>query len=363
MQVIYILPNFQETTLIFPTVAVSERLPSSKMASPYSDDHEDDDRSLVINTDIIRDSQCSSPLQDLANMHQNLATRKPRITGRERLQTRTRRCRRKRPRLVNANVSSSRRQLRSLVAILGCPGAVSDYKACLSTRLMCVAWARALRDSQPVDVQVEHEHEYSRGALSKVPSIVAYRADNPHHPDFEDTQEAKFGFEVDGSMTSKSFFKMCLDLKVPNPEFDDQIFEHSISRFLVPGRADADGYTTLVNYMSWFYKTQISRTERTQGPDYLQNRKLLIVLTHPAACSDSGKSRLVEAAKKAGWDSRPGSTMKICSEAEAAALAVFVARRTRAGSEAWEREFQVWLYNETAQAADPILEWHGCHGP
>lgn len=198
-----------------------------------------------------------------------------------------------------------------------------------------------MKNANPEDVQVEHEHEYARGTSSKVPSTLAYEKENHNHPDFESQDEIKCGFEVDGSMTSMSFFKMCVDLEESNSHFDDCIFEDPVSKLLVPTVHDVDGYSALVDYMEWFFRLQISRTERTQGPDYLDKRSLLIVLTHPAACSDSGKSRLVAAAKEAGWTSRPGTSMKICSEAEAAALAEFVARRKRKDFEAWEQEFRV----------------------
>lgn len=51
--------------------------------------------------------------------------------------------------------------------------------------------------------------------------------------------------------------------------------------------------------------------------------------------------------------------MKICSEAEAAALAEFVARRERKESEAWEQEFRVRLYNKIGCPANVVLGWHG----
>lgn len=132
--------------------------------------------------------------------------------------------------------------------------------------------------------------------------------------------ENAWGYEVLPGMKSYSWTKLLLDKKALRAEGDDPGLQKAIAdgvMRLPPGKRAED---VVADYLRGIYKMFMNViVDRLGGSDLLDITPMEFWLTVPAIWTDEAKITTREAAKAAGFGSRPGDEINLIPEPEAAA--------------------------------------------
>ena len=152
--------------------------------------------------------------------------------------------------------------------------------------------------------------------LEKVPSSIAYQAENAG----KNLRGDLWGYEVKSTHVNCSWTKLLLDHHVRPTEYDDKnlgaIVEDGLFR-LPPDKTAGDVVT---DYLSKLYEHCMKILSRHYA-DFLTVTPVEFWLTVPAMWSPNAEHTTREAAKKAGFGSRPSDSIKMISEPEAGVIA------------------------------------------
>jgi hypothetical protein len=144
----------------------------------------------------------------------------------------------------------------------------------------------------------------------KVPSKITY---------LNSGKPSKWGFDVDHREQSLSWFKLLLDEKNKVVRGSDKV-KSTLRELERLGKAPED---VAAEYLSLVWQYAKEDIRKTHGDDWETIYSVRAILTVPAIWSESGKSRTLSIAKRAGI---PGN-VTLVSEPEAAALAVLRERK------------------------------------
>lgn len=149
----------------------------------------------------------------------------------------------------------------------------------------------------------------------KTPTRIAYKEEN------HSLQNNKWGFEVQPKLKSYSWTKLLLDRNAIVGEHDDPSLSTMSDQGIMKLPRDRDAQGVCEDFLHEMY-TYMSLKLRQQMSDVtFDNTPMECWITLPAIWSDEAKDATLEAARKAGFGSRPGDDIFTIAEPEAAAIA------------------------------------------
>lgn len=134
-----------------------------------------------------------------------------------------------------------------------------------------------------------------------------------------------WGFHVTDKMESYSWTKLLLDGTTALTEFDHAMSSadnggHLGMLRLPPGKTARD---VVGHYLREVYTFAFNELQKRFGSDKIRATVIEYWFTVPAIWSDKAKASTLEAARSAGFGSRPGDTVFLVPEPQAAAIATF----------------------------------------
>lgn len=211
--------------------------------------------------------------------------------------------------------------------------------------------ASASQQAEPAGVSASQHWPQVRSNEFKAPSRVAFAEDNAGNGTFRGNTRELVGFKVTNDMTSVSFFKASLDGRPQQSSFDHTILRDNIARNLVSFQTPARDERAALAVLKYVHKIEIDAAKKALKDLYARTN-IHVVLTHPAACSATGKQKLDDLAKQAGLTGRRSDKLKLLSESQAACMAGFVSHMAQVGGEAYKTTFKV---SGVLHAAAPSL--------
>lgn len=150
--------------------------------------------------------------------------------------------------------------------------------------------------------------------LTKAPSQFAYEHEN------EGLEKDVWGYEVEAGMTSYSWTKLLLDRKALQNHSDDPGLKDAIDLGMLRVPHGKTAVDVVSDYLRGIHKMFWAIIgEKLGGYDILDVTPIEFWLTVPAIWTDEAKSATRQAARRAGFGSRPGDEVNLIPEPEAAA--------------------------------------------
>lgn len=148
----------------------------------------------------------------------------------------------------------------------------------------------------------------------KAPTTIAYAAENQR------LLRNHWGFETSRGLKQYAWTKLLLDKNADLTEFDDPLLREMYGNgfMTLPDGKTAKDVAT--DYLRELYKHTMQILEGQITPEILRTMPMECWITTPAIWSHGAQSATLEAAKAAGFGSRPNDTVNTISEPEAAAL-------------------------------------------
>lgn len=152
----------------------------------------------------------------------------------------------------------------------------------------------------------------------KTPSRIAYAFENRK----SDLKQDLWGYQVAPGMIAYSWTKLLLDKDAKDTHFDDPNLQSAIEegRMKLPDGRSAQSVAS--DFLACLYKHMEQRLLREFGKVTLDQTPMDCWLTVPAVWSDQAQNATKTAALEAGFASRPGDTISVITEPEAAAITV-----------------------------------------
>lgn len=155
----------------------------------------------------------------------------------------------------------------------------------------------------------------------KTPTRIAYASEN-HKVGLKDNL---WGYQVEPNMVSCSWTKLLLDSQTKDTKFDDSSIRDAIDEGRLrlpdlPDKRDAQGVAA--DFLTCLYQHMETKLVKEFGRAVYDSTPMDCWLTVPAVWSDYAQNATKAAAKTAGFGSRPGDTISVIPEPEAAAVAV-----------------------------------------
>jgi molecular chaperone DnaK (HSP70) len=118
--------------------------------------------------------------------------------------------------------------------------------------------------------------------------------------------------------------KLLLDASTKPAENDDPRLRSDIEnhRLRLPSHRAADAQGVVADYLRELYAHLQTKVIKDLGREVFESTPMDVWLTVPATWSDQAQNSTKEAALEAGFGGRPGDTISIMFEPEAAAVAV-----------------------------------------
>jgi hypothetical protein len=167
----------------------------------------------------------------------------------------------------------------------------------------------------------------------KTPSKISYRNNNltlkhikcdEESKDMKESGEEHWGFHVEPGMECHSWTKLLLEKDAKITKFDDPNLEKlaiTATQGIMKLPFGKTATEVAGDYLRGVYNFIISELERRATAAVIKMTPVEFWLTVPATWSDQAKKATRDAAKLAGFGSRPGDTIYMITEPEAAAVA------------------------------------------
>ena len=152
----------------------------------------------------------------------------------------------------------------------------------------------------------------------KTPTRIAYATENQKA---QLTKNA-WGYQVEAGMISYSWTKLLLDSETKMNQHDDASIPAAIDEGRLRLPCDRNAQGVAADFLSGLYGHMEDKLVREFGKAIYDSTPMDCWLTVPAVWSDQAQNATKEAAKEAGFGSRPGDTISIIPEPEAAAVTV-----------------------------------------
>lgn len=158
----------------------------------------------------------------------------------------------------------------------------------------------------------------------KTPTVIAYGAENR-------AGRNHWGYEVRRGMTSCSWTKLLLDSSAETAEFDDPSLRNAAGSALFHIPHGKNAQMVCQDFLTEVYRFVVNNLKMRITPEVFEMTPMECYLTVPAIWTDKARTATFDAAKAAGFGSRPIDTIRIIPEPEAAAVAA-LRKDLRAGS-------------------------------
>ncbi|KAI8654020.1 hypothetical protein NCS56_01358000 [Fusarium sp. Ph1] len=155
-----------------------------------------------------------------------------------------------------------------------------------------------------------HQSEH----CEKAPSLVSFDDENGG-----ESGRDLWGYQVEPDMKAYAWTKLLLDGSARASEYDDPGLKKAIGSGMMKlpqGRTAKEIVTTYLRGLNTMYQGVVVDKF---GQDYFDNLPVDFWLTVPATWSDTAKQLTIEAARDAGFASRPHDRVRLIAEPEAAA--------------------------------------------
>jgi hypothetical protein len=170
----------------------------------------------------------------------------------------------------------------------------------------------------------------------KVPSIIAYGEENQAL-----FSGKKWGYEVTPDMKAYSWFKLRIVENEAIGEHDDPLLRQVAGEGLLNLPAGKSADEVCGDYLKLLYTHVLGQIEEEWTGMITNDMRFSFVLTTPAGWADGAKDRIRAAAESAGFGSRPGDSIRMADEPEAAARYSF---ETGCGRPGASNAFRVRCY-------------------
>ena len=166
------------------------------------------------------------------------------------------------------------------------------------------------------DIYVERSWPGKDGEW-KTPTRIAYASENTK----SSLADNQWGYRATPPMVMCSWIKLLLDASTrPAANDDFRLASQSDEcKPRLPNNRDAQGVVT--DFLRELYAHLESRVVKSLGQEFFDSTPMDVWLTVPAVWSDQAQNATKNAAKEAGFGARPGDTISVISEPEAAAVA------------------------------------------
>jgi len=149
----------------------------------------------------------------------------------------------------------------------------------------------------------------------KTPTVIAYGAEN------RGVSRNHWGYEVRRGMASCSWTKLLLDTSAETSEFDDPSLRNATGSALFHLPRGKDAQMVCQDFLTEVYRFVVDNLKMRMTPQVFDMTPIECYLTVPAIWADKARSATWEAAKAAGFGSRPFDELRMIAEPEAAAIA------------------------------------------
>ncbi|KAH6612882.1 hypothetical protein B0J18DRAFT_447382 [Chaetomium sp. MPI-SDFR-AT-0129] len=149
----------------------------------------------------------------------------------------------------------------------------------------------------------------------KTPTVIAYGAEN------RGVSRNHWGYEVRRGMASCSWTKLLLDTSAETSEFDDPSLRNATGSALFHLPRGKDAQMVCQDFLTEVYRFVVDNLKMRMTPEVFDMTPIECYLTVPAIWADKARSTTWEAAKAAGFGSRPFDEIRMIAEPEAAAIA------------------------------------------
>jgi hypothetical protein len=149
----------------------------------------------------------------------------------------------------------------------------------------------------------------------KTPTRIAYKVENDR------ISKDKWGFEVGPKLKSYSWTKLLLDKRAAVGNYDDPALSNTTGYGMMKLPSFRDAKEVCEDFLRELYKfMELKLRNQMTGSTY-DNTPMECWITLPAIWSDEAKDATLNAARKAGFGSRPDDAIYTIAEPEAAAIA------------------------------------------
>ncbi len=149
----------------------------------------------------------------------------------------------------------------------------------------------------------------------KTPTVIAYGAEN------RSASRNHWGYEVRRGMVSCSWTKLLLDTSVETTEFDDPSLRDATGSSLFHLPLGKDAQMVCQDFLTEVYRFVVGNLKMRMTPEVFDMTPIECYLTVPAIWADKARAATWDAAKAAGFGSRPFDKIRMIAEPEAAAIA------------------------------------------
>jgi hypothetical protein len=149
----------------------------------------------------------------------------------------------------------------------------------------------------------------------KTPTVIAYGAEN------RNARRNHWGYEVRPGMVSCSWTKLLLDTSAETAEFDDPSLRDAAGSALFHIPQGKDAQMVCQDFLTEVYRFVVDNLKMRITPEIFDMTPMECYLTVPAIWTDRARTATWEAAKAAGFGSRPFDAIRMVAEPEAAAVA------------------------------------------
>lgn len=152
----------------------------------------------------------------------------------------------------------------------------------------------------------------------KTPTRIAYQRENQKTPKLS---RNKWGFEVTPKLTSYSWTKLLLDKNALVGEFDDPALSEMSGQGLMKLPSFRSAEEVCEDFLHEVYQYVSLKLRHQMTDSTYDNTPMECWVTLPAIWSEEAKAATLNAAKRAGFGTRPNDTVFTIAEPEAAAIA------------------------------------------
>lgn len=148
----------------------------------------------------------------------------------------------------------------------------------------------------------------------KAPTTIAYAHEN------EKIKRNQWGFEVTPGLKQYTWTKLLLDRKAQLTQHDDPLLRDLYGDGLLKLPDHKTAQDVAEDYLRELYKFTVSKLESELSPEVFRTMPMECWITMPAIWSHQAQGATQQAAKNAGFGSRPFDEVNMITEPEAAAL-------------------------------------------
>ncbi|KAJ9500627.1 hypothetical protein H2202_003843 [Exophiala xenobiotica] len=147
----------------------------------------------------------------------------------------------------------------------------------------------------------------------KTPTRIAYAEEN-------NIPEDKWGDAVKPGLTACQWTKLLLDGKFKKADFDDPLLEGCLGSSLMHLPEGKTAQEVVTDFLTHVYRHLLRYIEQKVGKTLIEQTSFRFVVTKPATWSLAAQQATRQAARDAGFGSRPGDDVQLIDEPEAAAI-------------------------------------------